>query len=117
MHLREKLSLGALEVAIINEEQFVIKRNEINIIEIVAIIPTLITDLRIRLGNNSLDVCNIDGSQKVVKRDGPKLIEILSDIVPINEVATLQECRGTPPVDTSASTSATNELRRYFIFA
>lgn len=57
----------------------------VNIIEIVAIIPTLIKDLRVRLSNSSLDVCSIDGHQKLVKREEPNLIQILSDIVPIDQ--------------------------------
>lgn len=88
INLREKLTLGVIEVAIINEEQFVIQRKDFNIIEIVAIIPTLIENLRVRLSNSSLDVCSIDGHQKVVKRDGLNLIEILSDIIPIDKAVT-----------------------------
>lgn len=84
MNLREKLTSGAIEVAIINEEQFVIKRKDRNLIEIIAIIPTLIDNLRVKLNDSSLDVCSIDGHQKIVKRDGLNMIAILSDIVPID---------------------------------
>lgn len=147
--LREKLALGTIEVAIINEEQFVIKRQDFNIIEIVASIPKLIDNLRIRLSSSSLDVCSIDGHQKVVKRDGHNLIEILSDIVPIaRSMMTSNASTSTdvpsvsietnaavhkvisekfkPPKNSSAepsalklavSSSAANQLRRYFIFA
>lgn len=82
INLRENLSLGAVEVAIINDEQFIIKRRDVHIIEIVAIIPTKIDSLHERLTDSSLDVCSIDGQQKVIMRNG-KLIEIFSDIVPI----------------------------------
>lgn len=146
INLREKLTLGAIEVAIINEEQFVIKRKNVNIIEIVAIIPTLIDNLRARLSNSSLDVCSIDGHQKVVKRDGPNFIEILSDIAPIDRAVTSHTSTSTSepsvsiqptaaidtvnrkkfksPADTSAKPNLSNlapnapmaNLCRYFIF-
>lgn len=82
--------MGAVEVAIINDEQFIIKRRADHIIEIVALIPTKIDNLRERLSNASIDVCSIDGQQKVIMRDG-NLIEIFSDIVPIIEAETMTE--------------------------
>lgn len=89
-NLRGNLSLGVVEVALINEEQFVIKRIGVNLIELVAHIPKLIDNLRMRINDSSLSVCSIDGDQKVVKRKEPNTIEILSDIVPIDENGTNQ---------------------------
>lgn len=87
-NLRGNLSLGVVEVAIINEEQFVIKQVGVNLIELVAHIPKRIDSLRMHLNDSSLSVCSIDGDQKVVKHKDPNTIEILSDIVPIDEAGT-----------------------------
>lgn len=103
INLREEIALGAIEVAIINEEQFAIKRKDVNIIEIVAIIPTLVDNLRVRLSDHSLDVCSIDGYHKIVKRDGSNLIEILSDIVSIDRAVTTDE-----PISNNSKEELTN---------
>lgn len=84
-NLRVNLASNEIEVAIINEQQFVIKWTTPITIEIIAAIPHRLNDLRERLRNGSLGVCSIDGKQKVVRRDGA-MIEILSDIIPIDEV-------------------------------
>lgn len=88
-NLRENLASNALEVAIINEQQFVIKWKSSIMIEIIASIPHRLDDLRERLRNGSLDVCSIDGKQKVIKRVDAT-IEILSDIIPIEEAVTVR---------------------------
>lgn len=87
-NLRNNLASKAVEVATINDEQFLIRRKSNSIIEIVATIPQKIDDLRAKLTNSLFDTCCIDGRQKVIKRDRPNLIEILADIVPIEEAAT-----------------------------
>lgn len=85
LNLRDQLTFRVVEVAIINDEQLVIKRKEKHLIEIIAVISTPIENLRERLNDSSLTICSIDGSQKVVKRSGTNIIEILSDIVSIEE--------------------------------
>lgn len=116
LNLRGNLSVGALEVAIINDEQFIIKRRADHIIEIVAFIPKKIDNLRERLSNASLDVCSIDDQQKVIMRDG-NLIEIFSDIVPIIEAETTTESTEQIASTNMSPTSSTSKQAKLSNFA
>lgn len=112
-NLRDSLRNRALEVAIINDEQFVIERKATHLIELVATIPKQMENLRERLQNGALDVCNIDFQQYIVKRNN-FLIEIVSPILPMSHAPTSESSVpivvNQAPNATSVSNAESNAL-------
>lgn len=84
---------GEFKAAVLDEHTIVVKFFPQNIIEIVATVDRLFSNLNERLRSGDFEIVNIDGSYKIIKRPNEMTIEILGTILPNNR----QEPQPHPP--------------------